>query len=260
MHRAGSQILGTGTGTSPGSGHAPQGALGTPFVAASIRPLGRTSVDASPPKNSEKSFVLARAQQGRLRTVTMVPKHQPPRTTHAGHLHAAGSIPSCPVGSIPVEADTTTPTRPSPLRSLVRPVRATSGDLIVTRKLDGGRLRCEDLIEHAGWDLGIVLEADVSTPGRLHLRPAQSQTDKPIAHTRTAHVLEDKRMLIPGGLRDFLGVNANAIVLVVSGGDGIITIAPTSLVRQGIAAIDTLGELVAHNKTNITHLTKVASA
>ena len=67
-------------------------------------------------------------------------------------------------------------------------------------------------------------------------------------------------MLIPGGLRDFLGVNANAIVLVVSGGDGIITIAPTSLVRQGIAAIDTLGELVAHNKTNITHLTKVASA
>ena len=229
-------------------------------MAASIRPLGRTSVDANPPKISEKKSDVARAQQGRLRTVTMVPKHQPPRTTHAGHLHAAGSIPSRPVGSIPVETDTTTPTRLSPLRSLVRPVRAASDELIVTRKLDDGRLRCEDLIAHAGWDLGIVLEADVSTPGRLHLRPAQGQTDKPIAHTRTAHVLEDKRMQIPGGLRNFLCINRNAIVLVVSRGDGIITIAPTSLLLEGIAAIDTLGEFLADNKPNITHLTKVASA
>ena len=229
-------------------------------MTASIRPLGRTSVDADPPELIENNVVLARAQQGRLRTVTMVPKHQPPRTTHAGHLHAAGSIPSRPVGSIPVEADTTTPTRLSPLRSLVRPVRATSTAIVVTRKLDCGRLRCEDLIAHAGWDLGIVLEADVSTPGRLHLRPALSQTAKPIAHTRTAHVLEDKRMLVPGGLRNFLGVNANDTVLVVSGGDGIITIAPTSLLLQGIAAIDTLGEFLADNKPNITHLTKVASA
>jgi len=96
------------------------------------------------------------------------------------------------------------------MRSIAQPSVADGPEMVVTRTLDCGRLRCDDLIAHAGWSFDIALEADLSIPGRVALRSKADAVSGPLAHQRQPHVLHTKRMLIPGGLRTFLGIYATA--------------------------------------------------
>ena len=157
-------------------------------------------------QNIEDSGDPARAQVIQTRTVNLVPKYQPPPSTRVGHLHAAGAIPPRPVGEIPIDTSPNTSIRPSPLRSIGLPTHIVAPELVVTRTLDCGRLRCDDLMTHAGWESGIELEADLSVAGRIRLRPKADVASEPLSHRRHPHVLDDKRMLLPSGLRTFLGI------------------------------------------------------
>ena len=202
----------------------------------------------------------ARAQVGRQRTVNLVPKLEPPPTTRAGHLHATGAVPHRPVGSIPIDASPHTSVPLSPMRSVTQPSVADGPEMVVTRTLDCGRLRCDDLIAHAGWSFDIALEADLSIPGRVALRPKADAVTGPLAHQRQPHVLHTKRMLIPGGIRTFLGIDADATVIAISTGDGVITIASSAIVVQAIKAMDEYATYISKEISNVTNMRTVRHA
>ena len=146
------------------------------------------------------------------------------------------------------------------MRSVTQPSVADGPEMVVTRKLDCGRLRCDDLIAHAGWSFDIALEADLSVPGRVTLRPKADAASGPLAHQRQPHVLNTKRMLIPGGLRTFLGIDADATVIAISTGDGVITIASSVIVVQAIKAMDEYASHMSKEISNVTNMRTVRHA
>ena len=192
-------------------------------------------VVARPPTGAQ---VRARAQRDPVRTLLDMPRSRPPRTTKSGSLRAAGTYPVRPVrpssDTVPAAAGPTD----SPLVGLRRPVAATATPVVVMRRLDRGRLYAPAIIDAVGWPCPARLDADVSRPERVLLRPAPEIAGVARSTSRP-HLDQSGRIVLPIGIRAHLGIDPNAEIVVIAR-DGFVEIVTLGRMLTGL---DTLGAL-----------------
>jgi hypothetical protein len=102
---------------------------------------------------------------------------------------------------------------PSPLRVLREPSALCAPLEMSLHRLDRKRLHAPGLVDALGWLPGAPLEADLTRPHRLRLR-LRAQYGEPTIGSRRAHVDGQGRIVLTGGLRDWLVVHDDAPVLV----------------------------------------------
>ena len=61
-------------------------------------------------------------------------------------------------------------------------------------------------------------------------------------------------MLLPSGLRTFLGIEANSMIIAISSADGVITVASSAIVVQAIKAMDEYALYISGEASNVTHM------
>jgi hypothetical protein len=168
-----------------------------------------------------------------------MPRTRPPRSTRAGHLHAAGAYPALPVRPVATEpADT--PRGRSPLAGLHRPATAPR-PVVVLRRLDSGRLYAPALIDAVGWPCPVRLDADVSRPRTVLLRPATEIAGQ-AASTSRPHLDRSGRLVLTTGIRCHLGIDPDAEVIAVAC-DGHLEIVTVDRMLDAITTLDTLDTL-----------------
>jgi AbrB family looped-hinge helix DNA binding protein len=89
----------------------------------------------------------------------------------------------------------------------------------------------------AGWETAIALSADLSRSLRVRLSPAGG-IQRPVPGTKSPHVDKDGRIVVPSGLRNFLALQPGDLLLAWTIGDGIVHLAPASVLPAVFAAFD----------------------
>ncbi|MGB9344990.1 MAG: hypothetical protein WCA90_03055, partial [Ilumatobacteraceae bacterium] len=143
-----------------------------------------------------------------------MPNLLPPKTRRHGHLHAVDRA-----APIPVRLDDAAGTHQRHsadgaglLRRFAATTRpAAEAGMVVARRLDRGRLCARELVDAVGFESNTALAADVSRTGRVRLTvarpsPAVAASTASVAGTSRAHVDARCQILIPSGLRAFLGI------------------------------------------------------
>ena len=185
----------------------------------------------------------ARAQRELTRTLRDMPRPRPPRTTTAGSLRAAGTPPAL---QAPPVFDETAPSAvrgESPLVGLHRPEAVGRPPVVVVRRLDGGRLYAPTVTDAVAWSCSIRLEADVSQPQCVLLRPAPKIIGE-FNSTSRPHVDGSGRLVLPEGIRFHLGVGKNDEVVAIARVDHL-EIVTVGRMLTGLAALDAIATLRA---------------
>ena len=149
---------------------------------------------------------------------------------------ASGTAPGLPLGPLGHPRDAVQVT--SPLRSLDIPESVAEPRSVVSvRRLDAGRLYVPGLVEAVGWDTGILLVADLSVSNRARLTPANG-IQRPVRGTKSPHVDKAGRIVVPSGLRSFLGIHDGDHLVAWTTGDGVVHLAPADVLPAVFAAFD----------------------
>jgi len=188
---------------------------------ARISPVGKYAKGVRDPI-SEARTEASTDTGDRVDTVTGVPHSAPPKTTRHGHLHAVGSARPLPVVvDAPPPASGSEPASGAGLASMFAATLATpdAAPVVVSRKLDRGRLCSAELVDAAGFDAHTALAATLGCPGVVRLRRAPSPVTgpgveaPPVAGTSTVHTDARRSIVVPLGLRTHLGISANDTVI-----------------------------------------------
>ena len=172
-------------------------------------------------------------------TGQLMPRSAPPRSTRAGHLHAAAAIPA-----LPVQPSFDAPSPPTvsdgPLAGLTVPEAAAEVPKHALRRLDRGRLSVPHLIEAAGWADATMLRADVTRRGAVTLYE-HNRGAGPVAGSSRVHTDTNGRIVLTEGIRAHLGIAADASVFACVNGDRI----EVTTVARVLAGLDALTDLEA---------------
>lgn len=151
-----------------------------------------------------------------------MPRSAPPPRTRHGSLRAVGSPRPLPVNPGGATCGPPPPSGMGVGRPLV-PAASAGAPALVSRSLERGRLTCSPLVKATGWAPGTPLRADLRGPGLVMLRADDRASEAaPTAGSSRAHVDAKSALVVPEGLRAFLGVTPNGAVVArrISAPDG----------------------------------------
>lgn len=209
---------------------------------------------------------MAVASSGDDPTVPEVPHNTPPRNNRPNFLRSLGEPGRARELPVNAAAPTERERGPSPMALIRPPVTGADECVVVSRRLDRGRLCSAEIVTATGWGPGLALAADVSNSGRVLLRvasPSPVRADaatRVVAGTHTAHTDARSMIVLTSGLRAFLGVGADGHVVALVSPDGhTVEILTAAVITAALHTHDTLNAIhVSRRQPAPTAVTQTA--